>query len=98
MEALLNRLGYAGALFLGTGVFLTRFVFVVDGGERAVIFNRIWGVQPTVYGEGMHFRIPIIHVYKLNLELYRLQESLRLELSHRLFTPLLVLEICRQLI
>ncbi len=44
------------------GVVLTRFFFVVDGGERALIFNKIRGVQPKVYGEGMHFMIPILMV------------------------------------
>lgn len=48
-------------LLLG-GIVLTRFTFVVDGGERAVIFNQIRGVQNRVYGEGMHFRIPLLMV------------------------------------
>ena len=30
----------------------------VDGGHRAIIFSRITGVQKTIYGEGLHFRIP----------------------------------------
>lgn len=30
----------------------------VDGGHRAIIFSRITGVQKSVYGEGLHFRIP----------------------------------------
>ncbi len=28
----------------------------VDGGHRAVMFNRIGGVQDDVYAEGLHFR------------------------------------------
>lgn len=31
---------------------------LVDGGQRAVIFDRIAGVKETVIGEGMHFIIP----------------------------------------
>ena len=31
---------------------------VVDGGQRAVIFDRIAGVKEQVIGEGMHFIIP----------------------------------------
>ena len=62
MEAMLTRMGYLGLGLIGSGIFLTRFVFVIDGGERGVIFNRIKGVQNHVYGEGMHFRIPILHV------------------------------------
>jgi prohibitin 1 len=32
----------------------------VDGGERAVIFDRFRGVLPETVGEGTHFRIPFI--------------------------------------
>jgi len=35
-------------------------LFNVDGGHRAVIFNRVTGVRDKVYGEGTHFRIPMI--------------------------------------
>lgn len=34
--------------------------FAVDGGERAVIFDRFSGVKPNVVGEGTHFIIPMI--------------------------------------
>ena len=62
MERLFNRMGQVGMAFLFGGVILTRFTFVVDGGERAVIFNKIRGVQNKVYGEGMHFMIPLLMV------------------------------------
>lgn len=42
-----------------TQCFLT---FLVDGGKRAVIFDRIRGVLPKTIGEGTHFRIPFIQV------------------------------------
>lgn len=35
-------------------------LYNVDGGHRAVIFNRIIGVKDTVYGEGTHFRMPFV--------------------------------------
>jgi len=34
------------------------FIFIVDGGHRAVIFDRFRGVIPDVSGEGTHFLIP----------------------------------------
>jgi len=34
--------------------------FSVDGGHRAVIFNRIYGVQQKTRGEGLNFVIPFI--------------------------------------
>lgn len=58
MERFFNRLGQVGGGLLLGGVILSRFVFVVDGGERAVLFDKIRGVQGKVYGEGMHFLVP----------------------------------------
>lgn len=62
METFLNRMLQVGVGMTLSGILLTRFTFVVDGGERAVIFNQLRGVQNRVYGEGMHFRIPILMV------------------------------------
>jgi hypothetical protein len=46
---------------MGVGVIGTRFIFVVDGGERAVIFNKLkGGVGNHVFSEGMHFKIPMV--------------------------------------
>lgn len=37
----------------------TNSVFTVEGGHRAIIFNRIGGIQPDIiYSEGLHFRLP----------------------------------------
>lgn len=60
MEAFFNRIGQLGGTLTMLGLVGTRFVFVVDGGERAVIFNIFSGVQPKIYGEGMHFKWPMI--------------------------------------
>jgi hypothetical protein len=43
-EKFFTRLGQLGLGMMFGGVVLTRFFFVVDGGERAVIFNKIRGV------------------------------------------------------
>lgn len=67
MERFFNRLGQVGATMLFGGVVLSRFFFIVDGGERAVIFDKIRGVQSRVYGEGMHFMIPGLQVRNPNL-------------------------------
>lgn len=34
----------------------------VPAGHRAIIFDRFEGVKPNVYGEGIHFVIPLIQV------------------------------------
>lgn len=60
VERFFDRVGKLGAAMLIGGVIGTRFVFVVDGGERALIMNKLSGLQNKVYGEGMHFKIPFI--------------------------------------
>ncbi|XP_054268280.1 prohibitin-2-like isoform X1 [Macrosteles quadrilineatus] len=37
---------------------VSQSMFTVEGGHRAIIFNRIGGVQNDIYTEGLHFRIP----------------------------------------
>mmetsp|Transcript_4018 Transcript_4018/g.7048 ORF Transcript_4018/g.7048 Transcript_4018/m.7048 type:complete len:299 (-) Transcript_4018:90-986(-) len=47
----------------GIGILVTLYnngLYNVDGGHRAVIFNKISGVREHVYGEGTHLRIPYI--------------------------------------
>uniref|UniRef100_A0A8C5BMD0 Prohibitin n=1 Tax=Gadus morhua TaxID=8049 RepID=A0A8C5BMD0_GADMO len=45
----------AGALAYG----VKEATFTVEGGQRAIIFNRIGGIQKdTVLAEGLHFRFP----------------------------------------
>ena len=65
MEAFFNRLQKVGVAMMVGGLVLTRFVFVVDGGERALIYDKLRGVQDKIYGEGMHFFIPIVQVNSL---------------------------------
>ena len=60
MEAFFNRLQKVGVAMMVGGLVLTRFVFVVDGGERALKYDKLRGVQDKIYGEGMHFYIPIV--------------------------------------
>ena len=86
MEALLSKVQKAGVAFLVGGVILSRFVFVVDGGERAVKFDRVRGLQNKIYGEGMHFVIPFFQVRFLQLSYqysFRSLRFLRSELDHK---------------
>ncbi|WIA12126.1 hypothetical protein OEZ85_012199 [Tetradesmus obliquus] len=47
------------AIGLGAGASaLQTSLYNVDGGERAVIFDRFRGILPEVVGEGTHFRMP----------------------------------------
>uniref|UniRef100_A0A7S1T8E3 Prohibitin n=1 Tax=Compsopogon caeruleus TaxID=31354 RepID=A0A7S1T8E3_9RHOD len=48
-----------GAVLLGVaGSAVQSVLFVVEGGHRAVMFNRFTGVEKEVRGEGMHVKIP----------------------------------------
>nr|XP_026258992.1 prohibitin-2 [Urocitellus parryii] len=55
-------MGTALKLLLGAGALaygVRESVFTVEGGQRAIFFNRIGGVQQdTILAEGLHFRIP----------------------------------------
>jgi len=54
----LNRV-IAGAIGLGAVASIAgTSLFVVDGGHRAVLFDRLQGVKDNVKGEGLHFLIP----------------------------------------
>ena len=60
MERFFDRLGFLGLSMIGSGMIATQFVFVVDGGERAIIFNKFRGLGTKTYGEGFHWRIPYV--------------------------------------
>lgn len=54
----LTRLGVGIALIGGAA---NSMLYNVDGGHRAVIFDRFQGIKPDVIGEGTHFMIPWLH-------------------------------------
>eukprot|EP00161_Ancyromonas_sigmoides_P007228 TRINITY_DN184_c0_g1_i1.p1 TRINITY_DN184_c0_g1~~TRINITY_DN184_c0_g1_i1.p1 ORF type:complete len:285 (+),score=124.04 TRINITY_DN184_c0_g1_i1:87-941(+) len=43
---------------IGGSMLLSSAIYNVEGGQRAVIFNRLTGISPTAKGEGTHFLIP----------------------------------------
>jgi len=55
---LLNRLGQLGVGVAIGGAVINSALFNVDGGHRAVIFDRFAGVRQGVVGEGTHFMVP----------------------------------------
>eukprot|EP00092_Neocalanus_flemingeri_P031838 GFUD01034585.1.p1 GENE.GFUD01034585.1~~GFUD01034585.1.p1 ORF type:complete len:273 (+),score=77.62 GFUD01034585.1:52-870(+) len=55
---LLNRLGQVGVGLAVGGAVINSALFNVDGGHRAVIFDRFAGIKKEVVGEGTHFMIP----------------------------------------
>jgi len=57
---LFNRLGQLGVAVAIGGSVVNSALFNVEGGHRAVIFDRFRGVQQDVVGEGTHFMIPLV--------------------------------------
>ncbi|KYN04193.1 Protein l(2)37Cc [Cyphomyrmex costatus] len=53
-----NRLGQLGLGIALAGGVVNSALYNVDGGHRAVIFDRFAGIKNTVIGEGTHFFIP----------------------------------------
>eukprot|EP01031_Cornospumella_fuschlensis_P039255 gene39255-47774_t len=62
MDRLLRTATTLGTAAVVAGVVVDFFLFDVDAGTRAVIFDKINGIQDKVVGEGTHFRIPYIQV------------------------------------
>lgn len=55
----------------GVGLFIAILVItaitpitIIGAGERGVVFNNTSGVEETILGEGMHFRIPLVQSIK----------------------------------
>eukprot|EP00088_Acartia_fossae_P053917 TRINITY_DN615_c0_g1_i10.p1 TRINITY_DN615_c0_g1~~TRINITY_DN615_c0_g1_i10.p1 ORF type:complete len:273 (+),score=84.35 TRINITY_DN615_c0_g1_i10:45-863(+) len=57
---LFNRLGQLGVGMAIAGGVINNALYNVDGGHRAVIFDRFRGVQQDIVGEGTHFMIPVV--------------------------------------
>ncbi|XP_076241217.1 prohibitin 1 [Calliopsis andreniformis] len=58
MAQFFNRLGQLGLGLAMTGAVVNSALYNVDGGHRAVIFDRFAGIKNHVVGEGTHFIIP----------------------------------------
>lgn len=55
---LFNNIGRLGLGLAIAGGVINSALYTVDGGHRAVIFDRFAGVKQNVIGEGTHFLIP----------------------------------------
>lgn len=63
LNKIFNSMIYFGGASIVAGIGLSFCTFVVDGGERAIMFDAISGrgVGQKVLGEGLHFRIPKLY-------------------------------------
>lgn len=65
-----TMLGRGGAVIAGLATVPAFCMYTVDGGERAVIFNRFTGVADKVSGEGTHLMIPWVmspYIYNIRV-------------------------------
>ena len=65
MDKLVRAGGIIGGGSILAGVLQEFFLYDVDGGQRAVIFDKFRGIQPEVKPEGTHFKIPFIQDPKI---------------------------------
>lgn len=69
--------GLLGLAGLGYGV-LNYCLFNVEGGQRAIVFNRVWGVKDHVYKEGTHLIVPFLDkpiIYKTRATANQVQST-----------------------
>merc|ERR1711931_4359 len=70
-----------GALAVGgvaAAVAVNNSLYTVEGGHRAVKFNRLTGVGETIYSEGLHFRIPWLEwplIYDIRARPYQIKSD-----------------------
>lgn len=65
MDKLVRAGGIIGGGSILAGVLQEFFLYDVDGGQRAVIFDKFRGIQSDVKPEGTHFKIPFIQDPKI---------------------------------
>lgn len=63
LTKLFNKSINLGIGLIGGGILLSFCTFVVDGGEKAIMFDTVSGrgVGQKILGEGLHFRIPKLY-------------------------------------
>lgn len=62
MSRLFGNLAKIGVGLAIAGGTVTNMLYNVDGGHRAIIFDRFQGVKKDVIGEGTHFMVPWLHM------------------------------------
>lgn len=65
MDKLVRAGGIIGGGSILAGVLQEFFLYDVDGGQRAVIFDKFRGIQADVKPEGTHFKIPFVQDPKI---------------------------------
>ena len=66
----LNNVAKAAVGLGASASLLQASMYNVDGGYRAIMFDRLRGIMPQVAGEGTHFRIPWLqtpHLYDVRI-------------------------------
>lgn len=70
VDKLLSAMGRGGMGLAAVAAIPSFCLYTVDGGERAVMFNRFKGVSEETSGEGTHFMVPWLmmpHIYDIRV-------------------------------
>jgi prohibitin 1 len=60
LKSVSNTLIRTGGALAGLSL-LTKCIYSVDPGERAIIFSKFYGgIKKDVYGPGYHFYLPLV--------------------------------------
>jgi len=60
LQSLIKGVGALGLTAVAGVVLAPQMLYTIQPGHRGLIFNRFKGVTDEVYGEGLHWRIPLI--------------------------------------
>jgi len=74
----MNRLAGAGIGALGIAYGVNASLYTVEGGHRAVKFNRLTGVGEEIYSEGLHFAVPWLEwplIYDIRARPYQIRSE-----------------------
>merc|ERR1712131_284542 len=77
-EGMSRAIGALAVGGVGVAVAASNSLYTVEGGHRAVKFNRLTGVGDTIYSEGLHFRIPWLEwplIYDIRARPYQIKSD-----------------------
>ena len=60
INRVMDKMMKVGGVFVALGGIMGFCTYVVDGGEKALVFDKIWGLKTKIMSEGIHFKIPLL--------------------------------------
>ena len=60
INRIMDKMMKVGGVFVTIGGLMSFCTYVVDGGEKALIFDKFRGLRTKIMSEGLHFKIPFL--------------------------------------